>query len=314
MTELNGINLDELHDDHPLLNIPDVVPKRVCHIDADFLAYQVSAFDDISIDDMQHNCKTSIEKIRLLAGAESIVLHLTPKTSDKGGRPDAALLKEYQANRKDKPKPKYLHVMRDWMHSHLGAVYHQECEADDGMSMEQYAAIARGEHHLSIIATADKDLTMVPGLMLNWDTGEITDIEDDFGWIKLKVMGNGTTKKVVGRGWKFFWAQMLMGDSADNISGIPKICTLKYLPKGAPKPCGPVMTMDILENVASNKEAFEVVKEIYKDYGMAIGFKNWRDGTDVPWALAFQSEARLLWMRRTNTIDDVIMWMKEKCL
>lgn len=314
MTEINGINIDELADDTPLLNRPEVVKGRVCHIDADFLAYQVAAFDDVSIEDMQKNCIASTEKIRLLSGSETTILHLTPKGSDKGGRWDAALLKEYQGNRKDKPKPKYLHLIRDWMHSHLGAIYHDHCEADDGMSMAQYKAIAKGERNLSIIATKDKDLTMVSGLMLDWDTGEITDTPDDFGWIKIKLMSDGKTKKVVGRGWKFFWAQMLMGDSADNISGLPKCCTLKYLPKGTPKPCGPVLTFDILDPITTNKEAFETVRELYKDYGMAVGYKNWRDGSEVLWPEAFQSEARLLWMRRENTIDDVIDWMKETCL
>lgn len=311
---INGINIDELHDDTPILNKPEMVPGRVVHIDADFLAYQVSAFDDVDVEQMQKNCKSSIEKIRSYAGAETVVLHLTPKGSDKGGRWEAAMLKEYQGNRKDKVKPRYLHLMRDWMHTALGAIHHDHCEADDGMSIAQYKAIAEGNRHLSIIATADKDLTMVPGLMLNWDTGEITDTDDDFGHIRLKVMSDGKTKKVVGRGWKFFWAQMLMGDAADNISGIPKCYTMEHLKTGKPKACGAVLTYAILENVTNNKDAFETVKQIYKDYGDAEGFKNYRDGSSITWGEAFQSEARLLWMRRDLSMDDAIMWMKETCV
>lgn len=309
--ELYGVELDELHDNSPLLNIPDMVQERTVHIDADFLAYQVSAFDDVLPVEMQTNCRAAVEHIRKMAGAQFVKLHLTPKGSDKGGRWDAALLKEYQGNRKDKPKPKYLHLIRDWMHSELHAIYHVHCEADDGMAIAQYDAIKAGTRHLSVIATKDKDLTMVDGIQLDWDTGELSDIDDPFGYINLVPTASG--KKLKGRGWKFFWAQMLMGDPADNISGLPKICTDVYLPKGTPKAVGPVMAYNILYPVETNVDAFTIVRQLYKDYGAVIGFTNYRDGSPVPWFEAFQSEARLLWMRRKHDIDDAIHWMRESC-
>lgn len=311
-----GVDLSKLsHPKEEKFPIRETVPGRVVHIDADFLAYQVSYDDEKSISEMRGNCDTVVEKMRLMAGAESVQLHLTPKDSDKGDRYNLALLKEYQANRKDKPKPKFLHVIREWMHKERGALLHMDCEADDGMSMAQYKAIAEGTPELSVIATKDKDLCMVPGLQLNWDTGEITDTKDDpFGFIRLHVMDNKQkTKKVVGRGWKFFWAQVLMGDPADNISGLPMCYLPEYLSaSGKPKKVGPVLAYEILENVKTNKEAFEIVRELYKVCDENEPFVNWRDGSPIGFGQAFLSEASLLWMRRVNSPTDVLDWIKEE--
>ena len=164
---VNGIDLGGLTPHMSAQSFPETVKGRVVQIDADFLAYQVSYEREgevTSLSDMQHNCSIAVEKFRSLAAAERVHLHLTPGTSDKGSRYDIAIQKEYQGNRKDKPKPRYLHIMRDWMGKNFPATLHQFCEADDGMSSEQYAAIARGEANLSIIASKDKDLDMVPGL------------------------------------------------------------------------------------------------------------------------------------------------------
>lgn len=311
-----GVDLSTLEHKQPEpIKILPTVKDRVVHVDADFLAYQVAYDDEKTLSEMKSNCDALIQKMRLMSGSERVQLHLTPKGSDKGGRYELALLKEYQANRKDKVKPKFLHVIREWMHKERDALLHMHCEADDGMSMAQYAAIAAGTPELSVIATKDKDLCMVPGLQLNWDTGELTTTENDYGWIHLHEMDNKSrTKKIKGRGWKFFWAQMLTGDTADNISGIPKVCMPEYLTTGKPKACGPVLAYEILAPVSTNQEAFEVVKALYQSYGETIGFKNYRDGSEVHPGRAFQSEAQLLWMRRVNDKNDALKWMAEECL
>lgn len=309
---INGIDLSELKHEMPMLNCPPTVPGRVVHIDADFLAYMVSYDDGKSLDEMKHNCDQSIEKLRLMAGAETYSLHLTPSGSDKGNRHDLAMLKEYQANRKDKPKPRFLHVMRDWMAKERKAILNPHCEADDSMAMAQYQAIADGNHDLSVIASKDKDLIMVPGLMLNWDTGEITDTEDPFGYIWMD--NKKKVKKIRGRGWKYFWAQMLTGDSADNISGLPICATMDYLPKGKPKLCGPVLAFEILDPIKTNKEAFETVRKLYQDSHAFEPMVNYRDGSPITPGQALASEAQLLWMRRKLDYNDVLDWMKETCL
>lgn len=346
MTVFNGIDLDGLCEDMQTVKYPDPVQGRVAHIDADFLAYQVSYErpDDLkSLDDMQHNAQEAVNLLRQLAGATQVHLHLTPSTSNKGGRYEQAIIKEYQATRQDKPKPRYLHIIRDWMGRNFPATLHQNCEADDGMSSAQYAAIAAGKRNFSIIVSKDKDLSMVPGLRMDWDSGEISDTADDFGRIWTKRRNDGTLK-VVGHGHKFFWAQLLMGDSADNISGLPKLPgyilneikptkeinlahTIIHSPNANPaqiakarstlasrKPslCGPVLAYACINSLESNKQAYEFVRDAYKTLGEIYTYMHWKTGEHVTWQKAFVSEMQLLWMRRNKDDPmDVIRWLKE---
>lgn len=324
----------------PEWRYPGVEKGRVAHIDADFLAYQVSYEkadeEPKTIDDMQHNAKIVVEHLKKLAGAEQLHMHLTPSLSDKGGRYEQAMLKPYQGNRIDTEKPRYLHIMRDWLAREWPGTQHTDCEADDGMSSMQYAAIARGERDKSIIVTKDKDLSMVPGLHVNWDTGEITDTSG-FGEIEL-LKG-----KLRGRGTKFFWGQMLVGDPADNTQGLPLLSGRvlnKIKPTGpikkaqeiiaaasmypsskvekardtlASRPAGligPATAILILDKLKSDREARDAIQFMYKLYGDEIGFKNYRDGSPISAGQAFDSEAKLHWMRiNKSDPDDVIKWM-----
>lgn len=345
---VNGIDLDGLAQDASVLDFPDEVPGRTVHIDADFLAYQCSAekadgTDTKTWEDMKHNALVAVHTLKSLAGATKVHLHLTSSTSDKGDRFELAMLKEYQANRADKVKPRYLNVMREWLTAEFPATQHQKCEADDGMSSEQYAAIKKGSGHLSIIASKDKDLSMVPGLHLDWDTGAIEHSGSEFGklWLHERTTAGGNpVKKVKGIGQKFFWAQMLMGDAADNISGLPLVTPtylikigelpkaildmrakletsvngldlIKYeakLSQVGPKKCGQIMALKLLEDVKTNRDAFMLVKELYS-HGE---YRNWRDNTSITWQNAFVSEAQLLWMRREKHDPmDVAKWWRE---
>ena len=92
----------------PGVNYPKQVIGRVAHVDADFMAYQVSAESKAELDpndptprrsyeEMKHNAYEAVEHIRRLAGAGTAVLHTT-YNSNKGGRDTAAILKPYQAN------------------------------------------------------------------------------------------------------------------------------------------------------------------------------------------------------------------------
>lgn len=310
MPVINGIDTSQLGPMMPVNNYPEEVAGRVVHVDADFLAYMASyeaVGENKSLKDMQHNCAIMIEKFRRQAGASSVFLHLTPGTSDKGTRYDLAIQKQYQANRKERDKPRYLHMMRQWMSDTYASTMHQLCEADDGMSSSQYAAIAEGKREQSIILSKDKDLNMVPGLHMDWDTGEITDTETDYGSIYLD--DSLSTKKIKGYGQAFFWAQMLTGDTADNIAGLPFIMN-PHMTK--PKKIGPVLTYSLLSDIKSNKEAFAYVKQLYEWTGTLVGFKHWQTGENVPWQRVFVSEAQLLWMRRDkHNANCVLQWFKE---
>jgi hypothetical protein len=339
---LNGIDLDGLAHQAERIELPPMVKGRTVHIDADFLAYQTTAErdgDEKTYEDMQHNVEVAVDTIRSLAAAEHVHLHLTPATSNKGGRYDIAIQRPYQGNRADKPKPRYLGLMREWLAKRYKGTLHQFCEADDGMSSAQYKAVQEGNSDLSIIASKDKDLCMVPGLHLNWDTGEIVDVSD-FGYVEF----NPQKKKLVGFGPKFFWAQMLVGDTADNIQGLPTLTpeTLNRLkptvaitkalatledPTSTAKqkekakatleerkagPCGPATSILILDQLQDNQSAFRVIKELYRRCGEYQGFVHHQTGDPVHWGQVFAAEAKLLWMRReAHNENCVLNWMKE---
>lgn len=307
-----GVDLEKMaYENVQVSFIRPTVQNRVVHIDADFLAYQVSWDDTKSLDFMKSNCEKAIQRIKEMAGADKALLHLTASKSTKGNRYNIAMLKEYQATRKNRVRPKFLNVIKEWMHKEHGAILSIDAEADDTMAQEQYAAIAAGTPELSVIASKDKDLRMVPGWQLDVVTGDLSYVPD-FGWIDLKQVGK--VKKIVGRGWKFFWAQMLTGDNADNISGLPKVYDPKYLKTGRPLLCGPALAYSILDPIESNIEAFKVVSGLYKLYGKEVGFTNYRDNSKITWGEAFKSEAKLFWMRRDKTNeDDVMDWMEETC-
>lgn len=316
MIEFGDINLEDL-EGHDALEYPEMVPGRVAHIDADFLAYMVTAHDDITFDQMRNNAQVAIETLRLLSGAELVQLHLTPSGSHKGFRYEIAIQKEYQGNRKDKPKPKFLNNCRTWMHKTLGAKLWLEQEADDGLAQALYL---QEDPNKAVLISKDKDLLMVPGLQMSWDTGQFTDTKDDpFGWIELytppaREKDDGTfTKpgtKLTGRGTKFFWAQMLMGDQADNIQGVPLVPG-----KTKWKRCGMKAAFDLLEHLTTDAACFRLVKMMYegaeKEGGHA--YKHWQTGEPKTWKQAFKSEAALLWMRRRDDPADVLKWMMETC-
>ena len=336
--DLNSISYKEDDD----LWCPPVVPGRVAHIDGDFLAYQVSAHPDITMEHCENNSVAGAERLRKRAGAESMVLHLTARHSNKGGRRLAAIQADYQATRKSE-KPRYLEATRQFLRDSLGGKYWTDREADDGMGEAAWEAWRKGHPELHVTISKDKDLRMLPGQHMEWDTGRLIRLTDTFGFIGLD--NSKTSTKLVGYGTKFFWAQLLMGDTADNIKGLPKVwgkvlaqvqptkayltarereangnATAKQLqllddqPKKS-KPCGPVLTHLLLNRCKTYLQARRLVTALYRMHGENCGFKHWRTKQPVPWQDVFYSEAFMLWMMREAPVEggeaDVRKFMAE---
>ena len=310
-----GITSDDLSQQGSLY--PKKVPGRVAHIDADFISYQIAAITNDEKNGIRplRTLQFKLEQVQDIAqdlaeraGAEKFVLHITPSGSDKGGRREQAVQKEYQGNRKDKEKPEDLDVIRNYIGTHsftngYGAV-HLDQEADDGMAQANYS-----DPKNSVILSRDKDLRMVPGKHFDWDTGEIIEVpQGDFGSIEL--VQKGSAKKLLGYGPKFFWAQCLMGDTADNVQGLPSI----FKEGGKPKKCGPAAAFSLLENVQNSKDAFYLVRslftglETYHEYQ----YLHWNTAEAVSPTRALLGDMQLLWMRRNPSPDDVVEWLREQ--
>lgn len=305
-----GVDLDNLESQLGTPQVP-VVKGRVAHIDADFMAYIVSADTRAEQDGLKamRNLPHKFGQIKefaayltRLVGAEKSVLHVTPHGSNKGNRPDQAVQAEYQANRKGKAAPEHLIPIRSFIIDECQGVPHMDQEADDGLVQAMYADPIN-----SVIVSDDKDLLMAPGLHYVPNSKEWHDVGwDDFG--KLWIDDSGSQKKVRGYGPLFFFFQLLMGDSADNIKGLP-------LAAGKTKAVkvGQMKALELISGVDNVKDAFSHVRTLFntaQDEHEHV-FKHWKTGEVVTPNQALMGDMQTLWMRRSRNPKDVIQFLKE---
>lgn len=178
--------------------------------------------------------------------------------------------KPYKGTRKN-PKPYhfenlFLHMLTDYN----VVLSSGGLEADDEISIASMEAQERGEE--VIICSRDKDLRITPGWHYSWECGKQYSLgphkTDELGTLLKNHSG-----KVYGYGLSFFLFQLLAGDSADNIPGLPKI--------------GEVKAYKALEPLLGDKEAMvTLVKDLYKD---TLG----RESKEY-----FLEQAQLLWIRQ----------------
>lgn len=268
-----------------LAGLPDqfdrTVEGRTLILDSDFMAYQAAATVK-KLETAKTRFQTLVETEVFLTGAQHVRVHVTPSGCSKCRRFDYPTAKPYQGNREGKAKPVLLEPLRlavphhPWP-EHWSVHSWLDREADDGMMMD---AINLGDN--GVVSSGDKDLCITPGPYWLIDEGRLDVIPDRFGWISTKELTSST--KVVGHGTKFFWAQMLMGDTADNVKGL-----LRY--KG--KLIGPAGAFEVLKDVQSEHEAANLILQAYADIQQD-----------------FLAEAQCLWLRRSYT-DCAFQYLSE---
>lgn len=243
------------------------VPGRRCHIDADMLAYQCGGNDETDVATSRRILKSKIDLFKDASGAEGVLLHLTASGSTKGDRAVVAYTKPYQGQRKGH-RPKNWQYLRDYMADGVAGPVKQwyDREADDGFGF------ISANCPLDVIATRDKDMRMLPGLHLNWDTYELVHVPAD-------VFATEACGKLYGHKW--FWTQMLWGDAADNIPGLPKHPDFQ-------RGVGEVAASKLLAFADDDASAAQAVAQAYKAH--------WGD----EWADRYAEQASLLWIRRTQ--------------
>ncbi len=270
----------------PTLRAATPMPGVVAHVDGDYCAYFCAGNDDTDAGTARRNLLHRLDKIKFLTGATSTVVHLTDRASKKGLRYAAATIKPYQGQRSSGRKPKNWEILREYMEGYEGDKYRTknwtEREADDGIAYVAHAAASHGK--LAVIATADKDMRMLAGRHINWQTNHIIDVPN--GCFDL-VGGDGLQY-----GHKWFWLQMLMGDTADNIPGLPKFIK----PNGKEGLMGKATASAQLKDTTSNDEAFHIVSGLYG---------GWYEDEAMD---RLVEQACLLWLRtdRYAEIDDYL--------
>ncbi len=207
-------------------------------IDGDIIAYRFAFINEFDIDfgdegepsiitiakaeEAMVDVDNFIQWILDTTGADEAVVCLSGKDNFRYKE-----LEGYKDNRNASTVPTLVDVLKKYMTKTWNARTESKLEADDLMGLLQDSN--------SIICTIDKDLDQIEGMHFNWNKKEIYEIDE------LQAR-------------HFFYSQVLMGDSTDNIKGAPKIGKIKS-----------VKILDkCIEDQLSDKEIWKEIEEIYK--------------------------------------------------
>ena len=165
-----------------------------CYLDSDIIAYRCAASSENEEEAISHfRLDEMMNTILLNLQCEKYVGFLTGPNNFR-----KVLYSDYKANRKGKPKPKWLDSCRERLQHKWNASVVTGIEADDALG------IAASHELGSIICSIDKDLMQIP--------------DDHYNFIKDEhVLMGGRAADLS------FWTQMLVGDTSDNVRGVDGI-------------------------------------------------------------------------------------------
>lgn len=218
-----GLRVEDLRPSFDQLN------PLVLSLDADGICYEASA-NAAHLETAIRRAKISILEKQYLCKCQEVRAHLTARGSLKAGRKALIGAKgRYQDNRQGTIKPPLLEATREALArpgvfddaDGICVLLHRDIEADDGIMQDSY-----NDPPNTVIYSPDKDLCICPSPWYDIETGRIDRLKpgDRYGWARYSE----EKEKVLGHGTAFFWAQMLMGDTADNVRG------LMYIPRLSP--------------------------------------------------------------------------------
>jgi len=270
--------------------LPSVIPterdpNRELHIDGDYAAYYFSGNDETSLASAKANMLDAFRVVRQIGAVGGrVVVHLSASGGNKGLRYHIATVKDYQGQRGGSRRPKNWEGMRTFLEEGLHGEEFivkiwKDREADDGVAAAARFAHEKGK--LPVIFSRDKDFRMMPGLHIVWTTYEAV-------LLKPGTFSLVATDESLQYGDKWFWMQMLMGDTADNIPGLEKQPAKEA---GKFKNCGESCAVEQLALIKDNDGAFIAVSVLYEAY------------YGDTWGDRFVEQAALLWMRTDNKAD-----------
>lgn len=265
--------------DVPSFQNPTNTVSRVLLLDGDGSCYKAAATVK-KLDTAMRRLEQSILEYMFLAKCSTARVHITPDGCLKAGRGNLKGVKPYQGNRKGKEKPPLLELIRNSAaayfdnHKEITIIENKAIEADDGLMIDHYRM------RNGVLVSEDKDLLMSPYESWCVNTGKFLTLGkgDTFGYLTKTYTPSGTMK-LKGKGTKFFWAQMLMGDTADNVQGLVSLYGKK---------CGGVAAFNLLDELSTESDAANAVLDAYRFIGQ----------NPVP-------EAYALWLLRSE--DDTAM-------
>lgn len=257
-----------------------IVPGRVLLADGDGLAYYCAGNDDTDPGQARMNLISKLDGAMRACGAESVNILTTARGSHKGHRYAVARIKPYQGHRGDARRPNNWEYLRGLLEEGFIGSHAVEltvnAEADDLFS--KYTAINPD----CVIYTQDKDMRMTPGWHLDWLTHIMFRLEPGT-WAKV------SNDKLYGRKW--FWMQMLHGDTADYVPGLP------FHKDGSLVGSGPNKGK-VKEIRCGEAEAEKLLAGVESDMGATLQLqKLYRSCYGERWLVEMLEQGILLWMR-----------------
>ncbi len=238
-------------------------------VDADGLCYFCAGSATTTPGQALINVQEKLKAVEAVAG-QGATLVCTDDHSPKGNRYIIATVKPYQGNRGKSPKPKNWAFLRQRM---LAWDFGRTLVVEPYAEADDYCSSRAGSR--TALHYQDKDFRMNPGWHITWNSYALIYVPEG----TYELVHEGLTY-----GEKWFWLQMLQGDPADNIPGIPKLYG---------KLCGEVGAAKYLSNTADGHTARKLVEAAYQDY---YGEDSWR--------MMIQEQGQLLWMRK-DPKDDI---------
>lgn len=171
---------------------------------------------------------------RWITGAQCDSAYIYMTDSASNFRLDIAIQRPYKGTRKAE-KPPFFYELREFMVQQLGAILSEGEEADDLITIHLWSEFNRlkdsgvelgseSHKHLAslVCCSKDKDLAISCGWHYNIKDNKIEWVTY-LGELLPEWKEGGKIKKLRGTGVKFFYSQLLQGDSVDNYSGIPRM-------------------------------------------------------------------------------------------
>lgn len=190
--------LNQWQIEHILRQIPfeeRVKPINMLAVDGDIIAYRTAA---VCEEHFEGACASIIDTTLRDIATDTGVSHMRIYLSgEKNFRYDVGKTKPYKGNRATMVRPKYLDYCKKYLEEKYLGIRMDGYEADDGIASDM---VQNGAFHCGI----DKDMLQVPGKHYNYVNKTWREVGEEESVMIL-------------------YRQILMGDNADNIPGLPKV-------------------------------------------------------------------------------------------
>ena len=180
-------------------------------------------------------------------------------------RHEVATTKPYKGSRVDH-KPWHFKNLSAFIKAHFNVVVARPgLEADDEMAIAQTT-------NTTVVCSRDKDLRQLNGWGYSWELGRQARWGPTLVTTPGEIRLSSNRKKLEGEGHMWFYGQLIVGDTADNIPGVEGF--------------GPVAAYGMLGRHESLPGAWDAVKRTY------------RDKYKAGWEERLTEQARLLYLVR----------------